>query len=92
LLDGATVRENAMAGAGGMRTDSRARSIPALVLKVAGQPVQLSNLVVAPGPEKCHGVLGQDVLRSGAGYSVDFKAMRVEVLPATATLRTPSTP
>lgn len=48
----------------------------------AGRPLSLSNVEVIPDPRpERHGVLGQDVLRSGAGYILDLQALYFKLLP-----------
>lgn len=82
LLEGAEERAATIGGAGGVRTDAQALSIPRLTLNVAGRDVALSNvrLMRAGRAMDRHGILGQDVLRSGGGYVLDFQTMRFELL------------
>ena len=54
--------------------------IPRLTLKVGTRTSQLSRVPISKGPENCDGTLGQDALRSGGGYIIDFEHMTVEVL------------
>lgn len=55
--------------------------IPRMVLQLGEENVRVMNVPVAGGPACCHGVIGQDVLRSRAGYIIDFDAMRLELVP-----------
>jgi len=82
LLSQSTVRESKSAGAGGTVVDSATRVIRSLSLDVGGSHVALKDVYVAEPLARCHGVLGQDVLRSGAGYAIDFESMNVELLRA----------
>jgi predicted aspartyl protease len=75
LMSGAITQNNGNAGSG-----SATQVIPRAVLKVGEENVRVANLPVTGGPACCHGVIGQDVLRSRAGYIVDFDAMRLELV------------
>jgi predicted aspartyl protease len=81
LAADSTTGKSGMAGAGGVVLDDAARIIRHVDLQVGRRTVGLSKVAVAPGPGNCDGTLGQDVLRSGSGYVIDFGAMRVELLP-----------
>lgn len=81
LVAGANIRTATVGGAGGMVTRD-VQSIPRLSLQVGPTSATLENVEVAPDQEgRGHGLLGQDVMRSGAGYVIDFDAMRLEILP-----------
>jgi hypothetical protein len=58
-----------------------ARIVPRMVLKLGEENVRLANIPVGGGPPCCHGVMGQDVLRSRVGYVIDFDATRLELMP-----------
>jgi len=73
-----------MASAAGVRSDDAGSIIPRLALKLGAATVPLSKVPVAPGPRRCDGTLGQDVLRSGGGYAIDFNRMTIELLPGTS--------
>jgi len=64
-----------------MVTDEATQIVPNLTLHVDGETARLSSVPVTWAPCKCHGVIGQDVLRLGAGYVIDFNSMRLEILP-----------
>lgn len=82
LVDGAERRATTIIGAGGAERDPDALRIERLTIEVSGHSVPLSNVsIIGEARGRSHGVLGQDVLLSGAGYVVDFEAMRVEILP-----------
>ena len=82
LVTDATRGKITMAGAGGMVANDTATILPQLSLQLGSTTSQLMKVPVAPGPEHCDGTLGQDVLRSGGGYVIDFEHMRVDILPA----------
>jgi hypothetical protein len=71
-----------MASAAGIQTDDAGSIIPKLALRVGEVAVPLAKVPVAPGPENCDGTLGQDMLRSGDGYVIDFHRMTIEILPS----------
>jgi predicted aspartyl protease len=66
----------AYSGAGGAVQDENALRLPTLRLTIAGRDFTLANLDVRsriePGQ---HGVIGQDLLRQGTGWVIDFDAM-----------------
>jgi len=63
--------------------------IPRMVVKLGEENVRLANIAVAGGPPCCHGVMGQDILRSRAGYIIDFDAMRVELMSLSGSRSSP---
>jgi len=71
-----------MASAAGVQSNDSGSIIPQLTLRIGAVPIPLAKVPVAPGPDHCAGTLGQDVLRSGDGYVVDFNRMTIEILPA----------
>jgi hypothetical protein len=75
LMASAISQENRNPGSGGAT-----QVIPRMVLKLGEENVRVANIPVAGGPPCCHGVIGQDVLRSRAGYIIDFDAMRLELV------------
>jgi hypothetical protein len=77
----ATSGPSKSASAGSLISAAAAPIITHLDLQVGDRSVGLSRVPVGPGPEICDGTLGQDVLRSGSGYVIDFDAMQVELLP-----------
>jgi predicted aspartyl protease len=85
LIAGATTGNTKMAGAGGIVANDSATIIPQLFLKIGTGASHLSGVPVSPGPENCDGTLGQDALRSGRGYVIDFVHMTADVLPAVGT-------
>ncbi len=87
LIEGAQARATTVGGAGGTVTDHDALSIASLTLMVADAPVTLEDVRVGETGARRgagDGLVGQDILRSGAGYVLDFDAMRFELLPASA--------
>lgn len=85
LIENAQTRATTIGGAGATITDQDALAIPSLTLTVAGAPVTLEDVRVSESGARRgagHGLVGQDILRSGAGYVLDFDAMRFELLPA----------
>ena len=85
LIEGAQTRATTVGGAGATVTDHDALAIPSLTLMVAGAPVTLQDVRVSDSGARrgaAHGLVGQDILRSGGGYVLDFDAMRFELLPA----------
>ncbi|MCC5995115.1 MAG: aspartyl protease family protein [Oceanicaulis sp.] len=83
LVETARRRRTTVAGAGGTQTQDDALSIPSLVLTIGGTPVTLSDVRVLTGGRGArHGTLGQDAMRAHGGYVLDFRAMRMELLPA----------
>jgi predicted aspartyl protease len=72
-------------GAGGAATDEAGMTIGSLSLDVAGRSIMIEDVPVRSlGAIEDHGVIGQDLLRSGSGYVIDFDAMRFEALEAEA--------
>ncbi|MEE2692445.1 MAG: aspartyl protease family protein [Pseudomonadota bacterium] len=86
LAEKAESRSARYGGAGGAVEEKDSLAIPELTLDIAGAPVTVRNvLVLATGQaSRRDGLLGQDVLRSGSGYVLDFKAMTLELLPSAA--------
>jgi predicted aspartyl protease len=82
LLEGADTRNVRIGGAGGSRLHENAAVIPSLAIGVNGRRVSLENVhVVGDESDRHHGTLGQNVLRAGGGYAIDFDALRLELLP-----------
>lgn len=68
------------AGIGGAVTDQRALRLPQVTLTIAGQPVTLQNVVVSSQANSTSdGVLGADLFRHGARWTMDFKTMTLAV-------------
>lgn len=64
------------AGAGGETTDEKAQNLPELKLSLAGKAITLNNVsVVSEARTDRHGVIGQDVLKAGKRWALDFNAM-----------------
>lgn len=81
LLEGARRRDVRVRGAGGSRTYDGAAVIPRLAVNVGARVVTLENVrVVGDGDQHRYGIIGQDVLRAGCGFAIDFDAMRLELL------------
>jgi predicted aspartyl protease len=67
-------------GAGGQRVDDDAKALPELKLSIAGRPVILKNVSILSKTEADrHGVIGQDVLKQGKRWVLDFAAMRFSI-------------
>lgn len=82
LVAESETRQTRIGGAGGEVTQD-ALSIPRLALDVAGAEVALEDVSVLPNARgDDDGVVGQDVMRAGRGYAIDFDAMRFELLDA----------
>jgi predicted aspartyl protease len=82
LIEGAATRDVRLGGAGGSRTYEDAPVIASLNVTVGGRTVAIEDVQVSgEDDEGHHGTLGQDVLRSGSGYAIDFDALRFELLP-----------
>ncbi|MEQ8178145.1 MAG: aspartyl protease family protein [Amphiplicatus sp.] len=84
LATKAEERSARFGGAGGSVEEEDALIIPELSLTIAGRPVTLQDVMVLSGGQASRrdGLLGQDVLRSGRGYVLDFRAMSLKLLPA----------
>ncbi|KAA5804088.1 hypothetical protein F1654_09955 [Alkalicaulis satelles] len=81
LLHGVEASPTRLGGAGGVRVDEDAMSLPRLTLLVADQSVTLEDVrMLSHQQSGLHGLLGQDVLRARSGYLIDFTAMRLELL------------
>lgn len=81
LATGAVARETTVGGAGGTATHANALSFPRLSVDVAGAPFTLEDVRVLDDDGRRHGAIGQDLMRAGRGYVIDFDAMRFEVMP-----------
>lgn len=81
LMVDAEARTVTVGGAGG-ETREKIRVIPSLNMSVQGFRVPLRDVWVrSTGIGGRHGIMGHDILGAGAGYVVDFQAMRFELLP-----------
>ncbi len=87
LAEKAESRSASYGGAGGTVEREDALAIPELALDISGAPVTLRDVMVLASGQASRrdGLLGQDVLRSGTGYVLDFRAMTLELLPSSAT-------
>ncbi|QGZ96313.1 retroviral-like aspartic protease family protein [Terricaulis silvestris] len=82
LLQGADTRNVRIGGAGGSRVHENAAVLPNLAINVGDRTVTIENVdVIGDASDGHHGTLGQDVLRAGSGYAIDFDALRLELLP-----------
>ncbi|MCE4554343.1 retropepsin-like aspartic protease family protein [Roseateles cellulosilyticus] len=82
LLQQAVSQALTVGGAGGSRTDSQALKLPTLALQVGTRRVQLADVpLLSRTAVDREGVVGQDVLRQGRGYVMDFEQMRLRLLP-----------
>lgn len=67
-------------GAGGSATDYRARTMPELKLSLAGRQIVLKRVKILSSDEQDrHGAVGQDVLKQGRRWVLDFGNMSFEV-------------
>ena len=67
-------------GAGGETTDEKAQTIPELKLVVAGRPITVKDVrMVSKAVIDRHGSIGQDVLKQGRRWTLDFENMRFTV-------------
>lgn len=82
LLRQARRQAHTLGGAGGSSTDDAARKLPALTLQVGTRRATLADVAllsrVAPDRD---GAVGQDLLRQGRGYVMDFERMCLSLLP-----------
>lgn len=68
------------AGIGGAVTDRRALRLPEVMLTIAGQPITLKNVVVSSRADSTSdGVIGEDIFRQGARWTMDFGTMTLAV-------------
>lgn len=82
LLDGAVLRAYTVGGAGGSSTDQDARTLPRLALNLGERTIALSDVaLLSKTAADRHGAIGQDVLRQGHGYVLDFERMCLSLLP-----------
>jgi predicted aspartyl protease len=82
LIAGAAPRPVTVGGAGGARVHEDALNIPRLAFSIAGHSIELTDLrVFNDDGIRQAGSIGQDLMRAGSGYVIDFDAMRFEVLP-----------
>jgi len=67
-------------GAGGAATDEKARTVPELKLIVAGRPITLTGVRMKSQAEPDrHGAIGQDLLKQGKSWALDFANMTFAV-------------
>jgi len=65
-----------LGGAGGMKDDNDTLRLPELRLSIAGEPIALKEVQVLSKPETDHhGTIGQDILRHGNSFVLDFDHM-----------------
>jgi hypothetical protein len=69
-----------LGGAGGEVTHNDALAIASIDVNAGGRTVTLQDVRVTENDRNQHGLIGQDLLRSGSGYVLDFDAMRFELL------------
>lgn len=76
-LTAAAVKEAAtLTGAGGSNTDENAMTLPLLRLTIAGGAFALEKVNLYSKYEATHhGVIGQDLLKQGKGWVMDFDSM-----------------
>ncbi|MFT7772235.1 aspartyl protease family protein [Roseateles sp.] len=81
LLKGAVSRPHTLSGAGGSSTDEEARVLPRLDLRLGEGTVELREVVLlSKAATDRHGAVGQDLLRQGRGYVMDFERMCLSLL------------
>ena len=80
-LNQSTVNQTAhWEGAGGAATDEKARNVPELRLIVAGRPITLKDVRMKSKAEPDrHGAIGQDLLKQGRRWALDFANMSFTV-------------
>lgn len=81
LARDAVTKAVTLGGAGGSSTDSDARALPRLDVRVGSTVAELSNVTLLSKvlPDR-HGAVGQDLLRQGRGYVMDFDRMCMSLL------------
>ena len=68
------------AGMGGVVTEHRALRLPEVPLTIGGRTIIMRNVVVSSQESATSdGVIGEDVFRQGARWTMDFKAMALAV-------------
>lgn len=67
-------------GAGGITEDADAMILPALRLTIAGRSFDVTKVrVESKVVEREHGAIGQDILKQGSGWVLDFETMSFSV-------------
>lgn len=67
-------------GGGGAATDTKARTLYRLDLAVAERPFTLRGVKILSSEERDrHGMIGQDLLKQGKRWVIDFSAMRFTI-------------
>lgn len=81
LAHGAVAKAITLGGAGGSSQDSDARTLPKMDVRVGPAVVELSDVALLSKtvPDR-HGAVGQDLLRQGRGYVMDFDRMCLSLL------------
>lgn len=81
IAHGAVTKAVTLGGAGGSSTDSEARALPRFDVRVGATVAELSNVTLLSKvlPDR-HGAVGQDLLRQGRGYVMDFDRMCMSLL------------
>jgi hypothetical protein len=80
LAEGSTGSTARWSGVGGNRSDGHARVIQTLRLAVGARPLSLPRVQVLSDEEADrHGAIGEDLLRQGSNWVLDFDAMRFEI-------------
>jgi hypothetical protein len=80
LLAHAKPYVNHFAGIGGAVTDRQALRLPGVTITIADQSVELKNVIVSSRASSTgDGVIGEDLFRQGARWTLDFKAMALAV-------------
>lgn len=81
LMNGTVTRAHTLGGAGGTSTDEAARVLPRLDLRLGDGTVELLDVVLlSKAATDRHGAVGQDLLRQGRGYVMDFERMCLSLL------------
>lgn len=77
LATAAVAHEADFQSAGGRKIDDKAMEIPELRLSIAGRAVTLKDVdLFSTAAVDRHGAIGQDVLKQGGRFVLDFDAMR----------------
>jgi len=80
LGEGAVATVAHLQGAGGESTDAKAQTVPVLKLVIDGRPFTLKDVrMVSKAEPDRHGAIGQDVLKQGRSWALDFANMSFTV-------------
>lgn len=67
-------------GLGRIMKERRALRLPVVTFTIGGRPITMKNIVISSRTSaSSDGVIGEDILRHGARWTMDFKSMTLEV-------------